>query len=164
MVCMLHLVKVFYPAVQDEVIIILLIITYLVRIIQMFFMFHVHRLGLLYSDWSGEYKGKSVGVRLTDQQFQHLKGPRRGTQTPCKTGNPIKREKRFQCFRRVVFVNTHSDSYQSVASGSRRVGPQESGTGVVRRQNGTAAVVLEVITLRIKSKFLLLASRWKIRF
>lgn len=78
-VCMLHLVKVFYPAVQDEVIIILLIITYLVRIIQMFFMFHVHRLGLLYSDWSGEYKGKSVGVRLTDQQFQHLKGPRRDT-------------------------------------------------------------------------------------
>lgn len=94
MVCMLHLVKVFYPAVQDEVIIILLIITYLVRIIQMFFMFHVHRLGLLYSDWSGEYKGKSVGVRLTDQQFQHLKGPRRGTQTPCKTGNPIKRGKK----------------------------------------------------------------------
>lgn len=50
---------------------------------------------------------------------------------------------------------THSDNYRWAASGSQTMDLRGSGTGAVRRQNGTAVVVLEEITLWIKSKFLL---------
>lgn len=61
---------------------------------------------------------------------------------------------RFLLFLAVI---THSDNYRWVASGSRTKDPRGSGRDVVRRQNGTAAAVLEGITLQIKSKSLFFA-------